>query len=196
MATSDPRLSVDPLIVEELDRVFGKPQFEDQPPAGRGFYKPEPGRNVKVLPKIAPRESASLGDNVVLPKHYSRFQIEPVRFIGENQLNFFQGNVVKYILRYDAKNGIEDVRKAKRYARMFELFLMGHPEWHGIDPVDKELKDRFEAIYRGLRELINEELADHPEKRGQLLAGVTRLEAKYPPAVQADALVTINKEEK
>lgn len=68
-------------------------------------------------------------DNVVLPKHYARFKIEPIRFICENGLNFFQGNVIKYVLRYDAKNGLEDLKKARRYLNMFILYVEGDPNW-------------------------------------------------------------------
>jgi hypothetical protein len=68
-------------------------------------------------------------DMVTLPKHYARFPIEPIRFICENNLNFFQANIVKYILRWDAKNGLEDLRKAKRYLEMFIKFVQKDPDW-------------------------------------------------------------------
>lgn len=58
-------------------------------------------------------------DAVNLPQHYARFKIEPVRFICENGLNFFQGNAVKYICRAEHKNGDEDIRKAIRYLEMW-----------------------------------------------------------------------------
>lgn len=68
-------------------------------------------------------------DNVTLPKHYARFKIEPIRFICDNGLNFFQGNIVKYTLRHDAKNGLEDISKAIRYAQMYYKFLSGDTDW-------------------------------------------------------------------
>lgn len=68
-------------------------------------------------------------DNVNLPHHYARFKIEPIRFICENGLNFFQGNIVKYTLRHDAKNGLEDIDKVIRYATMYRKFLAGDPDW-------------------------------------------------------------------
>lgn len=72
---------------------------------------------------------SSRKDAVVLPKHYARFEIEPIRFICENNLNFFQGNIVKYILRWDAKNGLEDLKKAKRYLEMFIKWVEKDPDW-------------------------------------------------------------------
>lgn len=79
-------------------------------------------------------ERLSTGDNVTLPHHYARFNIEPVRFICENNLNFFQANIVKYILRWDAKNGLEDLRKAKRYLEMFIRFVQKDPDWWKAGP--------------------------------------------------------------
>lgn len=68
-------------------------------------------------------------DMVNLPEHYARFKIEPIRFIGENGLNWWQGNILKYMLRYDAKNGMEDLLKAKRYMDMFIEHTKGNPDW-------------------------------------------------------------------
>lgn len=49
------------------------------------------------------------------PAHYSRFVIDPVTFINANRLSFNIGNVIKYVCRADAKGGLEDLEKAKRY---------------------------------------------------------------------------------
>ena len=57
-------------------------------------------------------------DNVIQPHHYARYVIEPATFCAANKLPFDVANVVKYVLRYDAKNGKEDVLKAKRYCEM------------------------------------------------------------------------------
>jgi hypothetical protein len=54
-------------------------------------------------------------DNVYRPNHYARFVIEPLTFVNANSLPFNIGNVIKYVCRYDAKNGREDLEKAKRY---------------------------------------------------------------------------------
>jgi len=47
--------------------------------------------------------------------HYTQWKIQPITFITANKLNFCQGNVVKYVMRYKEKNGIEDLEKAKVY---------------------------------------------------------------------------------
>jgi hypothetical protein len=49
------------------------------------------------------------------PQHYSKFPIEPWDFIQQNKLDFFEGNVVKYICRWKNKGGVGDLRKAVTY---------------------------------------------------------------------------------
>lgn len=49
------------------------------------------------------------------PSHYSRWKIEPIDFIMANNLDFLRGNIIKYIMRYDAKGGLEDLKKARDY---------------------------------------------------------------------------------
>lgn len=46
--------------------------------------------------------------------HYQKYQIEPKDFIIKNGLNWAAGNVIKYVVRYADKNGIEDLEKAKQ----------------------------------------------------------------------------------
>ena len=47
--------------------------------------------------------------------HYKKYSIEPIDFITANNLSYIQGNVIKYIVRYKDKNGLEDLKKAKHY---------------------------------------------------------------------------------
>ena len=54
-------------------------------------------------------------NTITRPAHYARFAIEPLDFIKANNFNFLVGNVIKYVCRYDAKNGLEDLRKAREY---------------------------------------------------------------------------------
>lgn len=56
-----------------------------------------------------------MSDNVSHPKHYTQGKIEVIDFIQDQQMNFLEGNVVKYVSRYKFKNGIEDLKKAAFY---------------------------------------------------------------------------------
>lgn len=50
--------------------------------------------------------------------HYTQHKIQPVCFIGENKMDFLAGNVIKYVSRYNLKNGVEDLEKARHYLDM------------------------------------------------------------------------------
>lgn len=51
----------------------------------------------------------------IKPKHYSSKGADVITFCQDNNLDFMQGNVIKYIVRYKDKNGKEDLLKAKEY---------------------------------------------------------------------------------
>jgi hypothetical protein len=50
--------------------------------------------------------------------HYKNFKIQPVEFIYANDIPFIEGNIIKYICRYKAKNGIEDLEKVQHYINL------------------------------------------------------------------------------
>ena len=54
-------------------------------------------------------------DNIKEPEHYSRWKIQPVQFIVENEIPYAEGNVIKYVMRWRYKGGLEDLHKAKEY---------------------------------------------------------------------------------
>lgn len=64
-------------------------------------------------------------DAVVRPHHYARWKIEPIEFILRNDMPFWMGNACKYIMRADAKDGIQDLKKAIRYIEMHIRHLEG-----------------------------------------------------------------------
>ena len=50
--------------------------------------------------------------------HYSDNAIQPIEFIARNDLSFIIGNLIKYAVRADKKNGKEDIKKCIHYAQM------------------------------------------------------------------------------
>ena len=50
--------------------------------------------------------------------HYSRFAIQPSKFINDNKLLFAEGNAIKYICRHSSKGKEEDIKKAIHYLEM------------------------------------------------------------------------------
>ena len=58
-------------------------------------------------------------DMVNHPPHYNQYGIECIDAIqactGKGFAFYLQGNILKYLWRYDYKNGIEDLKKAQWY---------------------------------------------------------------------------------
>lgn len=49
------------------------------------------------------------------PNHYQKGNIEVIDFILDQNFNYLEGNIIKYISRYKDKNGLEDLKKAQWY---------------------------------------------------------------------------------
>lgn len=56
----------------------------------------------------------SVRDQQVGGSHYQK-DIQPWDIISEWKLDFWEGNIVKYILRWKDKDGVKDLKKAKHY---------------------------------------------------------------------------------
>lgn len=54
-------------------------------------------------------------NNIIKPNYYNDTKITPFDYIKANNLDFFEGNVLKYLTRWRKKNGLEDLRKAMTY---------------------------------------------------------------------------------
>lgn len=54
--------------------------------------------------------------------HYLNQKIQPWDIVVANKLNFFEGNALKYLLRWKQKDGVKDLLKAKHYIdKLIEL---------------------------------------------------------------------------
>ena len=50
------------------------------------------------------------------PKHYDNDStIDVIDFCNIYSLDFTEGNIIKYIVRYKLKNGVQDLEKARDY---------------------------------------------------------------------------------
>ena len=62
-------------------------------------------------------------DNVNSPKHYKLegldvAVIDVIKATVKDFNSFCHGNIIKYVLRANKKNGVEDFKKAKKYIEM------------------------------------------------------------------------------
>lgn len=61
-------------------------------------------------------------DRQVGGDHYKKKGIQPWEVIEENGMGFFDGNALKYLMRYKDKGGVDDLRKAIHYIeKLIEL---------------------------------------------------------------------------
>ena len=75
---------------------------------------------------------------VISPDHYTVWKMEPITFIMENRMEFWRGNVIKYVARAGFKGSeVQDLEKAIRYLEMRINELSGAPitQHAGSQPV-------------------------------------------------------------
>ena len=90
--------------------------------------------------------------------HYLKCGIEPVEYIHANGLDFFRGNIVKYVTRDKDKNGAEDIRKVIDYANMILEFD------YGILP-EAKIKENGDVVMEEQEYPHGETLAEEVERR-------------------------------
>jgi len=57
-------------------------------------------------------------DKQIGGNHYQHYHIQPYEKKKKNELTFFQGNVIKYVMRYPYKGGIQDLQKIIHYCEL------------------------------------------------------------------------------
>jgi len=65
-------------------------------------------------------------DKQVSGQHYKNYIIQPVEFIVKNDIAFLEANVIKYVCRHRAKNGLEDLEKAEHYIQLAKELYYGN----------------------------------------------------------------------
>lgn len=48
-------------------------------------------------------------------RHYKKCAIQPWDYVIANDLDYFQGSIIKYVTRWKDKGGVEDLHKAKHF---------------------------------------------------------------------------------
>lgn len=100
------------VFFEDVSEVFA---IKDN--RGTSWYAIELNDSINEFKLKEESTSSDLIDN---QPHYKNQGIEPIdlmrkNFSKEEFAGFLQGNVLKYMLRYKDKNGLEDLKKAKTY---------------------------------------------------------------------------------
>lgn len=86
-------------------------------------------------------------DNVNNPKHYAmankHLVLEPINIC--EKYSFCQGNAIKYLLRYENKNGVEDLKKALWYLN--RIINENLEIWYPEGGLDKALIKQYEKSH-------------------------------------------------
>lgn len=85
--------------------------------------------------------------------HYKDMPFQPIKLISYLNLDFFQGNVVKYVSRYKLKDGVRDLEKAKHYCRMAMEMKNSSSRTEMMAPHVVSMSDDF-ALSNGLSWLV------------------------------------------
>ena len=72
--------------------------------------------------------------------HYSKYKLQPSRFVTENKLLYPEGCVIKYVVRHQDKGGKQDLEKAKH---MIDMII----ERDYMESTIKEETDTVDADY-------------------------------------------------
>lgn len=57
-------------------------------------------------------------DTQIGGSHYKDMPYQPIKLIDKLELDYFRGNVLKYLCRYRQKDGIKDLQKARHYCEL------------------------------------------------------------------------------
>jgi hypothetical protein len=70
-------------------------------------------------------------DAVNSPAHYTQGSMETIEAIEGLRLNYHQGNILKYVSRYNMKGGVQDLHKARWYLDRL-ILLEERKNWKSI----------------------------------------------------------------
>ena len=107
--------------------------------------------------------------------HYLKCGIMPTTYIRANNLDFFEGNIIKYATRHKEKGGAEDIKKVIHYAEMILEDVYGYK--NGEPPIGLRL-DTGEPVWAS-EVAISEEAPTALYGKPELLkSGLTNREAE------------------
>jgi hypothetical protein len=90
-------------------------KFNDNPVAMPNVcYNNRPSLKDWLLSREGLEDQGDVLSRQVGGSHYKR-ACQPWEIIEEWELNYWAGNIIKYVLRYPYKNGVEDLEKAAHY---------------------------------------------------------------------------------
>jgi hypothetical protein len=83
-------------------------------------------------------------DNVTNQKHYENKKIEPIDLMIANNtkekfIGFLENNILKYLMRYESKDGLKDLKKCWVYLTWLILYISTGKIDKNIDNIIEDL---------------------------------------------------------
>ena len=103
--------------------------------------------------------------------HYLKCGIMPTTYIRANNLDFFEGNIIKYATRHKEKGGAEDIKKVIHYAEMILEdvygYKYGQPAANPYDDTGNDLSEEMDVWQRPalLKKGLTNREAENIERR-------------------------------
>jgi Protein of unknwon function (DUF3310) len=149
-------------------------------------------------------EALPVTDTIDHPSHYSRWKMEAIEFIAVNNLPWWLANVIKYCIRYDAKDGLQDLYKARSYLEMQIRHLEGIERFWEKPVAEQRSLEKHkqeQANQQGYQEALQKATLDYPKTLyvspfgGKEVEPVTYAMPEYaPPARYCSCGVNITAE--
>ena len=85
----------------------------------RSSIKSDEVQDAPIKGGFVPRNTlVEANDKVFNPAYYTQWPIEPFTFLMLNDVPFAEASVIKYMMRWRKKDGIQDLHKAARIIEM------------------------------------------------------------------------------
>jgi hypothetical protein len=105
-------------------------------------------------------------DTQVGGDHYKKMKIQPSEFINKNEMQFAEGNAIKYICRHSSKGRLQDLEKAKHYIDM--IIERDYADEAKNSSVDSGVNITYEGLSVTLPESYPDAMDDLSEGFGTL----------------------------
>jgi hypothetical protein len=83
--------------------------------------------------------------------HYKDKVIQPVEYIYMNNIGYMEGNVIKYISRWEDKGGINDLLKAKHYIELLIELQTKKKEMDGQKDIAEFFQEHAPQTYQAYK---------------------------------------------
>ena len=98
-------------LFQESDIAYAEEAIERE--TNNGGIKMNKNNDIEKYNQFAEKRRKEI-ENKINPSYYGT-GFDVIDFCQKNNLDFMQGNVIKYVTRYKEKNGKEDLLKARKY---------------------------------------------------------------------------------